>query len=227
MLRQQHLLLLEMPQDPQFLVDFEEEKLYHVTCKTVAKRVLFTSDDNKNFFLKRYKNFLLHFADTFAYNLLKNHVHLIIKTKTAEEITNHLLKTEELTPTQQRFLNGTCSFHELIEQQFHRLFISYSLAFNKQQNLHGHLFNRPFRRTEIEDLGHFIKACVYIHANNHRHGFKNDFTKYKWSSYQAIIGNKPTDIKRNEILYWFGGIKNFIELHEALAADLYNWDWED
>lgn len=216
-----------MPLNQKYLAKFQEEQPIHIVCKTIAKRPLFLSDDNKAFFLKRYKDFLYPFVKTYAYNLLHNHVHIIIKPRTATAISSFLLaNSKNLTKTHKKYLSGDCPFHELIEQQFHRLFISYTLAFNKQQNISSHLFNRPFKRNFIEDDSHFTQACIYVHANNVHHGFQNDFTKYKWSSYNDIIGHHKTFIEREEMLDWFGGVKNFIDLHEAMAAYFYEGKYE-
>jgi hypothetical protein len=114
-------------------------------------------------------------------------------------------------------MQENCSFHELIEQQFNRLFIAYTLAFNRKNAISGHLFNRPFKRIEVTDNNHLTQLFVYIHANTVRHGISKDFSHHKWSSYQAIISTQPTHIKRQEVLDWFRGREQFITAHKEMS----------
>ena len=215
-----------MPVPSNLLATFSEECFYHVICKSIEGKKLFYNDNNRMFFLKKYKELLTGFIDTYTYTLMDNHVHWFIKTKTASEILLYLntIQIKEATSTHKRFIAGNCSFHELIEQQFNRLFISYALTLNKSRNTTGHLFNRPFKRIEISDDAHFTQVIVYIHTNIKRHGVSNDFHLYKWSSYLAILSLDETSIKRDEVLEWFGGRDRFIELHQAWADDYYGME---
>ena len=86
----------------------------------------------------------------------------------------------------------------------------------------GHLFNRPFKRLEVKDNAHLTQLFVYIHANSMKHGITKDFINYKWSSYQAILSNHPTNIKREEVLNWFGGKDRFITAQHEMAEFYYN-----
>jgi putative transposase len=212
-----------MPLSKEFLVDFQETSFYHVTCKAIDGKKLFLNDDNRHYFLKRYQEFSAGFVDTYAFCLLDNHVHLLIKTNAEKQILTYLneLDTEKQTSTYKKFLQQKCNFHELIEQQFNRLFIAYSLAFNKMNKIKGHLFNCPFKRIEVKDNAHLTQLFVYIHANIMKHGISKDFINYKWSSYHAIISNQPTHIQREEVLNWFGGKDRFILAHQEMAAFYY------
>jgi putative transposase len=53
---------------------------------------------------------------------------------------------------------------------------------------------------------------VYVHLNPKYH-FDLDFRSFKFSSYQAYLSDKETKIERNEILYLFGDLENFISCH--------------
>jgi putative transposase len=84
------------------------------------------------------------------------------------------------------------------------------------------MFNKPFRCIEVEDDLHFSQLVVYIHANPLKHQVMKDFTKYRWSSYQAIISNRYTLIKRDGVLKWFGDRHNFIQTHQIQSDFYYN-----
>lgn len=216
-----------MPPPKHLLAKFQEISFYHVICKSIGEKRLFLNDENKRYFLERYQQLLGNFVDTYTYCLLDNHVHWLIKTNPEKDIHLFLtnLPSAELTTTHKKFLQQTCSFHELIEQQFNRLFIAYSLSFNKRNNISGHLFNRPFKRIKIKDNGHLTQLFVYIHANVMKHGIATDFTAHRWSSYQAIISKQPTHIKRLEVLEWFGGREQFITAHREMADFYYGHEF--
>ena len=55
----------------------------------LGKKKLFLEDENYYFFLKRYKIHISAVADTFAYNLLPNHFHFLIRIKALDEIKSH------------------------------------------------------------------------------------------------------------------------------------------
>jgi putative transposase len=213
-----------MPLAQQYLANIHEGSFYHIICRAIDGKKLFYNDDNRTYFLSRYQTLLGDFVDTYAYSLLDNHVHWLIKSKQEDAIALYLKQVPpgELTSTHKKFLAGECLFHELIEQQFNRLFIGYTLALNKRNNSKGHLFNRPFKRIEIKDNSHLTQLFVYIHANVMKHGLQKDFTQHKWSSYKAIISDKPTHIKRAEILEWFGGRERFINTHKEMSHYFYN-----
>jgi REP element-mobilizing transposase RayT len=211
-----------MPPSKQLHATFHESAFYHIICKSIDGKKLFLNDENRHYFLKRYLEFSTGFVESYAFCLLNNHVHLLIKTNSESEIIAHLNQTVIHTATHKRFLNKACGFHELIEQQFNRLFIAYSLSFNKMNNIKGHLFNRPFKRIAIRDNAHFTQLLVYIHANTMKHGILKDFTNYRWSSYRAIITDQPTHIQRQQVLDWFGGRERFIVSHKEMADFYYN-----
>ncbi len=213
-----------MPVPSRLIASFEEESFYHIICKSVAERVLFKTEENKRYFLSGYAKLLYNFIDTYAYCIMNNHVHWLIRTKSVPALISFLnnVPVRDLTITQKRFIAGSCTYHELIEQQFNRFFISYSLAYNKENNMKGHLFNRPFKRIAIADEIHFTTLIVYIHANPLKHGLMRDFYKYKWSSYQSLISDQPTKMMREETLEWFGGKKRFIETHHGMSEWYYS-----
>ena len=213
-----------MPVPSRLIASFEEQSLYHIICKSVAERLLFKTEENKRYFLSGYTKLLHDFVDTYAYCMMNNHVHWLIRTKKASDLLSFLtgMPVEDLTITQKKFIAGSCAYHELIEQQFNRFFISYSLAYNKENNVKGHLYNRPFKRIAIIDDAHFTSLIVYIHANPLKHGVMKDFREYRWSSYQSLISNQPTKIMREEVLEWFGGKSRFIETHKVMAEWYYD-----
>lgn len=219
-----------MPIRPELIEKFEPEKYYHIVCKAITGKRLFHSEDNKYFFLKRYKLFVAPFVRTLAYHLLDNHVHLIIKTFSVETIVTQIqaLPADMVTKTQQRFLQSSqreIVYHELIEQQFNRLFISYVRSLNIQLKTRGHLFDRPFKRVAIKSEAHLLQAIIYVHANEVKHGLRKNFTQSTHSSYTIILKNDNDWVDYKHVLDVFGSLGEFQQMHFEQVAWFYKQGW--
>lgn len=202
------------------MADFCENGVYHIYNRTNNQEKLFLSDENRHFFLRKYYTYLSHYLDTFCWCLLPNHFHLLARVKTSLAIKEYL-ETKKYTDrslSENRFLNNKIAISELIENSFKRFFQSYSLSFNAMYNRKGNLFYKPFKRVEVNKASHLTQAIVYIHANPLKHQITNDFTSYKWSSWQSLISEKPTLLLREEVIDWFGSKEVFINTHKEMAG---------
>jgi hypothetical protein len=92
------------------------------------------------------------------------------------------------------------------------------MAYNRQQNRTGSLFQKPFKRKIVDDDRYFITLVTYIHRNPQLHGLVDDYRDWSWSSYGAILSDKPTRMEREEVIDWFMNRANFIDAH-ALESD--------
>ncbi len=212
-----------MPIAAKYLADFYEGNIYHVFNRTNNKELLFLSEENRRFFLHKYQHYLSVYADTFCWCLLPTHFHLLIRIKPYKEIFDKLYQHKDnLTATALAFLKDEITLSELVEGAFKNFFQSYALAFNKQHNRKGNLFYKPFKRVHVDQETQFTQTVVYIHANAFKHGIEKDLTKYNWSSYNSIISSGTTDLAREEVLSWFGGIEMFIKTHKELARYYYD-----
>jgi len=179
----------------------ECDRFYHIYNRGINGENLFYSNDNFFYFLKLYDKYIHNIADTFAWCLLKNHFHLLVRIKTEKEIS-------EFSNINIEKINKNPS------QQFSHFFNAYAQAINKQNNRHGSLFEKPFRRKKIESEDYLKNLVLYIHNNPVQHGFVNRVEEYPWSSFQSIISSKKTKLLRNEVLRWFDGNLNFVETHQ-------------
>lgn len=208
-----------------FLANFVEQGIYHVYNRTNNKELLFRSDENRLYFLRQYAKYLGSFLETFCWTLLPNHFHFIVRVKDSDTIKNYLktLDSKKLKPLEKKFLDNdiTVNIELIIELQFKRFFNSYSMAFNKQHNRQGNLFNRPFKRLLINKESHFTQSIIYVHANAFKHGICKDFRSYIWSSWKSILSTNPTKLCREELLSWFGGLDHFIEAHNTMTVFYY------
>ena len=215
-----------MPIPEKYLVDFEEQGIYHVFNRTNNREKLFLSDENRFFFLKKYKEHLSSFIDTYCWCLLPNHFHLLVRVKSLAALRKGIEEKEfnSRSLTEKRFLDNQRTVSELIEQAFKRFFQSYALAFNKVYERKGNLFYKPFKRVVVDKETHFTQAIIYIHANPVKHGLTKDFTGYKWSSWHSLISDSDTVLLRKEVIDWFGTKTLFIKAHHELTDYYYESD---
>jgi putative transposase len=169
---------------------------YHIYNRGIGDDKIFYNENNYYYFLKKYKEYLSEYVETYAYCLLPNHFHLLIKIKDLE-IPSRVLGMESLNAS----------------RQFRKFFISYSMSINKQQNRKGSLFIKNFKRKIILKTNYLSEVILYIHNNPVHHKICSNLQSYKWSSYLSFVSNNPTNLPRNEVLELFGGRKEFIEFH--------------
>ncbi|SNT04812.1 hypothetical protein SAMN05421640_2156 [Ekhidna lutea] len=195
----------------------QPETYYHVYNRGINGEDIFKKEENYQYFLLKYEKYISPVADTYAYCLLKNHFHLMIRTKGGEEIqaTNNN-SNRVLNPVR---VNKTSS--QIISLQFSHFFNGYTQAINKAYKRTGKLFELPFRRIPIENEYYFSKLVYYIHFNPQKHGLIDDFREYPHSSYHAHLSDKSTKLHRNEVINWFGDKKSYKEFHQSFQ-DLRN-----
>jgi len=70
----------------------EADKMFHIYNHAVGKDNFFNSSDNYNFFLLKLKKYLQNYIDIYAYCLMPNHFHFVIKVKSEKIILNEFTK---------------------------------------------------------------------------------------------------------------------------------------
>lgn len=203
-----------------YLARLVPEGFFHVFNRTNHGGLMFETDEHRKFFLDQYEVFLADFVDTYAWCLMGNHFHFLIRIKPVDEILEHLqqIPTAERLKTQHKFLEAAeveRDYHSIVERQFTRLFTVYAMMFNHEHGFTGNLFYRPFKRVEVKSGNHLLWLVYYIHSNPRKHKIMKVFMRYKWSSYATFLSNKKTKLKRQEVLGWFGGLENFIAFHTS------------
>jgi putative transposase len=157
------------------------DKYYHIFNKANNSEKIFRDQADYQFFLGKLGEIVTPDYDIFAFCLLPNHFHFLIKPKPVYPGTEEKCVTEGL-------------------RMFFQIYVQY---FNKKYGRRGSLFFKSFRRLEIiEDIQ--LKYLVfYIHYNPQKHGVINDFQKYRYSSYRFFFLDKDTHLRKKEVLEWF------------------------
>lgn len=195
------------------------DHFYHVYNRTVDKKTMFANDGNYRFFLKQYDHYLSAVVDTYAYCLLGNHFHLLVRVRGQADLDLFVDKEGLSAYKKLTTVKQPLSVHEIVSHQFRKLFQSYAMAFNKQQDRTGTLFQTPFKRALVDNEKYFAQLIYYIHANPQLHGLTEDFMTWPWSSYGAMLADKPTKLRKQEVVEWFGNIDGYKKYHEQVLTE--------
>lgn len=164
------------------------DHFFHIYNRGNNKEDIFKEEKNYTYFLKLISKHLIPVSRVYAYCLLKNHFHIIVKTKNV-------------------------TVDKTISQAFSNFFNAYSKAINKTYDRSGSLFKDRFSRKMILDENYLKQLILYIHLNPEYHGFTEDFETYKHSSYFSIISGKPVFPERNSVIALFEDVENFKYVH--------------
>lgn len=185
------------------------DAIYHIYNRGNNRENIFIEERNYPYFLQLYAKHLEHIVDTYAYSLLRNHFHLTARVKTKEQIQAALTAAQKPVPTK--------IDDNFASQKFANFFTAYAKGINKAYQRTGSLFEHPFGRVQITSARQFWRTITYIHQNPQKHGFVADFRDWKWSSYAALVSDKPTRLQRDAVLKLFGGRQEYIDLHQELV----------
>ena len=188
------------------------ENYYHIYNHANGSDSLFLNSENYRYFLQRYATFISPIADTFAYCLMPNHIHFLIRIRSEPDLQKAY---QSKTQSTKILLDENISNY--LSREFASLFSSYSQAFNRRNGRKGSLFMPNFKRKLVETEGYFTQLVYYIHANPVHHGFVKDLSAWNYSSYHAFLSRKETNLQRDEVLNWFGNVDSFKAFHEGTS----------
>lgn len=137
--------------------------IYHVMLRGADGRIIFADQQDCRKFLKVLKKVKEKSEfQMFAYCLMGNHVHLLLREKT-----------------------------EPLDVIIKRLGVSYVSYYNRKYQLHGHLFQDRFRSEPVETDKYFLDVLRYIVQNPLKAGLCDDPMKYPWVGCSWVFKNNP------------------------------------
>ena len=156
-----------------------EGALYHLMSRGNDGQDIYLNDADRNLFLETVSEMSERFeVDIFAYVLMSNHYHLLVKTRRAN-----------LKKAMQWF--GT----------------TYTRRFNNRNFKKGHLFQGRYKSILVQNDAYAVRLSCYIHRNPLRAGVVSRLIDYKWSSYPVYAYDKkgPPWLTTKLILSYFKG----------------------
>jgi len=111
---------------------------YHIFNHANGFENVFREEENYRFFLEKYRVFITPVVETYAYCLLPNHFHLVVRIRKREVIEEIIRNKKESTSNSfskvRNFGKVSISDEEIeryLSKQFANLFSSYTQSFKK------------------------------------------------------------------------------------------------
>jgi putative transposase len=178
----------------QLMIPFETSRFYHIFDRGVNRGNIFFEERNFDYFLRLYIRHVTPVTDTYAYCLLRNHFHVLVRIK-----DDPFRKTSS------------------VSKAFNNFLTAYAKAINKAYNRTGALFQHHFGRIPIHTDRYFRALVRYIHHNPCKHGFVDDFRDWPYSSYHELMADESAFMDPEIVLDWFGGRRRFREYHAGTS----------
>ena len=142
--------------------------LHHIMVRGIEKRDIFCDDFDRNTFVDRL-GAVISATKTgcFAWALMPNHVHMLIRTG-----------------------------HTPISTVMQRLLTGYSVGFNRRHKRHGHVFHNRFKSILCQEEIYLLELVRYIHLNPLRAGLVTDYKAletYAYTGHGIILGTYRSD----------------------------------
>lgn len=138
-----------------------ENDMYHIMLRGINKQQIFLDDEDYDKFLwvlyevKQVSEYKL-----FAYCLMGNHIHLLIKCE-----------------------------KEPLESIFRRVGGKFVYWYNAKYQRVGHLFQDRFKSEPVDSDSYLLSVIRYIHQNPVKAGLCDNIADYRYSSFREYCGN--------------------------------------
>jgi len=196
---------------------------YHIFNHANGFENIFRIEGNFNYFLEKYRLYISPIAETYAYCLMPNHFHLVVRIRKREAIealiqnnSNNFSKVSNFGKVVTTINDS--AIEKYLSKQFANLFSCYTQSFNKVYHRRGSLFVKNFKREPISNKAHFLNEIVYTHRNPIHHGFCENYEDWEYCSYHEIVEGASDLTEISKLLKITDGMENFKELHQ-LALD--------
>lgn len=137
--------------------------LHNVMGRGIERRDIFSSDEDRNDFITRLATLAQQGGlDVYAWALLPNHFHLLVKTR-----------SRPLSSSMRKVLTG------------------YAVNFNRRHRRRGHLFQNRYKSIVCQEDAYLKELVRYIHLNLLRAGIVMDLKQLShspWSGHSALTG---------------------------------------
>ncbi len=143
--------------------------IYHIIGRGVNRQTIFEEDADRKYFLKLlYKYKGLNKFTLYAYCLMNNHFHLLIKAD-----------------------KGT------ISEVMQKINCSYAMRYNNKYGRVGHLFQARYKSEPITDYAYFLTALRYIFQNPVKARIVSKIDDYPWTNYPDYIGDRLSEEQKD------------------------------
>ena len=147
--------------------------LHHIIARGIDRKNIFKDDKDRDNFLERLGGIIEETkTHCFAWALIPNHFHLLMKTGT--------------TP---------------ISTVMRRLLTGYAVSFNRRHRRYGHLFQNRYKSILCQEDTYLLELVRYIHLNPLRAGIVNNLralNKYPYCGHAVILRKQKNNWQNTE-----------------------------
>ena len=137
--------------------------LHHIIVRGIERRKIFYDDSDRDHFLERLEVVLKETrTPCFAWTLIPNHLHLLLRTGAAP-----------------------------IATVMRRLLTGYAVTFNRRHRRHGHLFQNRYKSILCQEDLYLLELVRYIHLNPLRAGIVKELIQldnYPYCGHSVLMG---------------------------------------
>jgi REP element-mobilizing transposase RayT len=171
--------------------------LHHVVIRGIEQKKIFEDDKDREDFLERLSGILQEkVTPCYAWALMSNHVHLLLRTGTAP-----------IASIMRRVLTG------------------YAVRFNKRHRRHGHLFQNRYKSILCKEDRYLLQLVAYIHLNPVRAGIVEDVAALKgfaFAGHSVLMGEISRPWQDTEYVLALLG-KTRLEARRNLVRHVSEW----
>jgi putative transposase len=142
--------------------------LHHIIVRGIERRKIFYDDNDRDNFLDRLGIILTDTKTScFAWALIPNHLHLLLRTGVAP-----------------------------IATVMRRLLTGYAVSFNRRHRRHGQLFQNRYKSILCQEDPYLLELVRYIHLNPLRAGLVSDLKKldkFPYCGHSVLMGKRKND----------------------------------
>jgi len=153
---------------------FEENYIYHIYNRGNNRELIFHSDENYRFFLRKIRREIQPISEILAYCLMPDHFHLLIQAnnKSCESYRTN---------------TGRMLSEQTLVKKIALLLSSYTKAINKQENRKGGLFQPKTKAKQLNfskgKIDYLFTCFQYIHQNPLHAGLVTKIENWPYSSF--------------------------------------------
>ena len=170
--------------------------LYHVMTRGIERRKIFNDDEDRKEFLRRFeKNLTANGARCYAWALMPNHIHLVVRT-------------------------GVKPLGSLMG----KLLTGYAIYYNSRHKRVGHLYQNRYKAILCQDDIYFKELVRYVHLNPIRGkivGTMDSLSGYKWGGHSALTGKikQPWQDTEEVLSQFSANRKQALKAYEAFVQE--------
>lgn len=193
-------------------IPFTADGFFHLHYHSDGKPI-FQIDGNYMFFLVRLNKIIKPVGQVYAYCLMPQDIHLLIKTRSREALFEQFLDAEEGKTVDQ------FDPDPLIQEHLDELKNVYTAAVQKLFKEDEPVFGHYFHKTELEDDLAVLQCIREIHLSPLRARLATTPKDWKHSSYVNIARENRTFEMGAAVLELFGGKEHYLSYHLPTEGD--------